>query len=316
MGPIIGILTEPLGTELSTELGALEAHYNQTYIAASYVKFAESAGARVVPLHFDATDAELQELFHQINGIIFPGGGTNIFATPGNRFREAARLLFNLALEANGRGDHFPVHGTCLGFQLLHVLAAEDDDVMCRGCFATEGTPLPLNFTDEAKSSKLFSAMSAPLFNALSTQNITENSHSSGVTPDTYKKSSKLQSFFKILSTNEDYRGREFVSTVEARQYPFTASQWHPEKNNFEWGKIGRLGSKAIPHSADAVLVSQYMANDFVGRARLSSHRFTSADAEALALIYNRQPVADPQGYFAQVYLWNKSDQRTLPVMV
>merc|ERR1711879_233907 len=109
----------------------------------------------------------------------------------------------------------------------------------------------------------------------MGTQNITENSHHSGVKPTVYE-AGKLKDFFQVLSTNVDSRGRPFVSTVEARHYPISATQWHPEKNNFEWGKIGKLGYEAIPHSPEAVLLSQYMANDFVSRARQNSKRFIS----------------------------------------
>lgn len=306
--PIIGVFTEPHGVELS-KLG--DNHYNQTYIAASYVRFAESAGARVVPVHFDASDDDLKTLFGQINGLIFPGGGTSF--SKGTRFREAAQLLLNLALAANDRGDPFPIHGTCLGFQLLHSLVADDESVLCVRCYKTEGTPLPLNFTTDARKSKLFSEMSPALYKALGTDKITENSHSSGVNSSAYSKSKKLADFFEVLSTNEDTDANEFVSTVEAKHYPISASQWHPEKNNFEWGKIGKTyGYEAIPHSADAVLLSQYMANDFVNRARHSEHRFKTTEDESRALIYNVPAVPDPQGYFAEVYLWQDREGKRI----
>jgi len=192
----------------------------------------------------------------------------------------------------------------------LHLLVAEDDDVLCRACFDTEGTPLPLNFTHEANTSHLFSAMASPLFNALATQKLTENSHRDGIAPEAYEKNMKLRDFFQVLSTNEDGHGRQFVSTIEARHFPISATQWHPEKNNFEWGKVGRLGFEAIPHSADAVLVSQYFANSFVGRARQNRHRFNSPKDEARALIYNYVSVPDPQGYFAEVYLWGATERK------
>jgi hypothetical protein len=35
---------------------------NTTYIAVSYVEFLESAGARVVPIHYDSSDGELKAL--------------------------------------------------------------------------------------------------------------------------------------------------------------------------------------------------------------------------------------------------------------
>jgi len=47
-------------------------------IAASYIKFIELAGGRVVPIPYDADTATLDKIFNGINGILFPGGGTEI----------------------------------------------------------------------------------------------------------------------------------------------------------------------------------------------------------------------------------------------
>ena len=41
---------------------------------------------------------------------------------------------------------------------------------------------------------------------------------------------------FHITSTNVDTQNRSFVSTIEAKDYPFYGVQYHPEKNNFEYG--------------------------------------------------------------------------------
>jgi len=274
---------------------------DRSYIAASYVKFVESAGARAVPLHFDATNDELAALFSQINGILIPGGGANIKEAKGNRFREAAEFLFNLALKANNDGNPFPIHATCLGFQLLSVIVARDDGILCDGCYRSY-SPLPLNLTAAARESKFFAGMDAGLLSAITIQNITANSHHSGVIPSEYESNLELRNFFQVLSTNTDSDGKPFVSTIEARRYPISATQWHPEKNNFEW-----TTSIDIPHSKEAVLVSQYVANLLVSRARWNSHVFRSLEAEKKALIYNYKPVADPQGYFTQIYLWESS---------
>ena len=52
-----------------------------SYIAASYIKWAESAGARVVPVHYDASQVEIVTLLGQINGLLFPGGGADLSNT-------------------------------------------------------------------------------------------------------------------------------------------------------------------------------------------------------------------------------------------
>ncbi len=49
-----------------------------------------------------------------------------------------------------------------------------------------------------------------------------------------------------------------------AAQYPVTATQWHPEKNAFEWAR-----DLDIPHDKGAIAVTQAVANfvvDEVGR--------------------------------------------------
>jgi len=91
----------------------------------------------------------------------------------------------------------------------------------------------------------------------------------------------------------------------QGKRYPVYSTQWHPEKNLFEWDLS--LGPDAIPHGADATAVSQSLADFFISEARKSAHTFASTEAEDAALIYNDTPIKDPDGYFEQVYLWNRT---------
>lgn len=56
LGPIIGILSHPS----DGASGRLNNAPNVSYIAASYVKFVESAGARVIPLFYNEPPDLLQ----------------------------------------------------------------------------------------------------------------------------------------------------------------------------------------------------------------------------------------------------------------
>ncbi len=67
--PIIGVFTQP-----STHPDA-PCNGDCLYLAASYVKYLESAGARVVPINYYAQNDELDVLFHSLNGFFFVGGG-------------------------------------------------------------------------------------------------------------------------------------------------------------------------------------------------------------------------------------------------
>lgn len=95
-------------------VGILTQRYDatQSYIAASYVKFVEGAGARAVPLHYDRWDAAtLQKVLASVNGVLLPGGGAEFAGA----YWDALQTIFTYATRANANGIHYPIWGTCLG---------------------------------------------------------------------------------------------------------------------------------------------------------------------------------------------------------
>uniref|UniRef100_A0A8C7WWD0 folate gamma-glutamyl hydrolase n=1 Tax=Oryzias sinensis TaxID=183150 RepID=A0A8C7WWD0_9TELE len=274
---------------LSQEL----SHPNQSsYIAASYVKFLESAGARVVPVLINQSPEDYQKLFLSINGILLPGGGVSITSSG---YQRAAEIFYRLALEANQMGDVFPVWGTCLGFEQLTYLTSGKVELSHTN---TSSAALPLNFTEDAKRSRMFSGFPAELMAALASEPLTVNAHQFSLAITTFQSDEALKNFYRVLSTNTD-GSTEFVSTFEAYDYPVYGTQWHPEKNVFEWTK------PFYPHSPSAVKTSFYMAEFFIGEARKSFHRFGSKEDEDKALIYNYSPVyTGTTSAFEQVYVF------------
>ncbi|XP_037613081.1 gamma-glutamyl hydrolase isoform X2 [Sebastes umbrosus] len=281
--PIIGVLAQEIRYPKA----------NQTsYIAASYVKFLESAGARVVPVMINQTLEEYKTLFNSINGILYPGGSASITSSG---YQRAAKVFYDLAIEANKRGDYFPVWGTCLGFEQLIYLTSGNTLLTFTN---TSGVPLPLNFTNDTKDSKMFKGFPDELMEDLASEPLTENSHKWSLAVLTHNTNEELKKFYKILSTNTDGE-TEFVSTVEAYDYPIYATQWHPEKNAFEWTR------PFIPHSPSAVKTTFYMAEFFVNEARKNFHRFESEEEERKALIYNYNPVyTGDRRVFEQIYFF------------
>ncbi|KAM8787192.1 gamma-glutamyl hydrolase isoform 2-T2 [Rhynchonycteris naso] len=85
--PIIGVLMQKCGSEEMKNLG-------KYYIAASYVKYLESAGARVVPVRSDLTNEEYEKLFQSINGVLFPGGSADLSESG---YARTAKIFYNLA---------------------------------------------------------------------------------------------------------------------------------------------------------------------------------------------------------------------------
>lgn len=68
--PVIGILAQPKWS----------MDKERTYIAASYVKWVEAAGARVVPIPYNVSHKAAEELLSQINGKL--EGSVNSFISP------------------------------------------------------------------------------------------------------------------------------------------------------------------------------------------------------------------------------------------
>uniref|UniRef100_A0A3Q3W8L1 folate gamma-glutamyl hydrolase n=1 Tax=Mola mola TaxID=94237 RepID=A0A3Q3W8L1_MOLML len=263
-----------------------------SYIAASYVKYLESAGARVVPVMINQTEEEYKTLFYAINGILYPGGGVSIISSG---YERTAKIFYELAIEANVRGDYFPVWGTCLGLEELTFLTSGQWLMTSTN---TDKLSLPLNFTKDAAASRMFKDFPPDLMKDLASEPLTANIHNWSLALSTYNKNEALRKFYKVLSTNTDGR-IEFVSTMEAYDYPFYATQWHPEKNAFEWKK------PFVSHTASAVKSTFYMSEFFVSEARKNTHGFQSQEEENKALIYQYSPVyMGSAGSFEQIYFF------------
>lgn len=281
--PIIGVFAHP-------------ATSNGDYLAASYVKWVESAGGRVVPIPYNAPIEYLSSIVPQFNGILFPGGAAEL--------NDQATFIVRLAIALNDKGTHFPIWGTCLGLEWLLQITADDIEILDHG-FDAGNISLPLNFTDEARSSRIFGSMSADVYNWLATKPLTMNSHENGITTKHFAQSRKVSSFYKALATNVDRNGVEFISAFEAYNYPIYGVQFHPEKSMFEFGeKDSGTPHEVINHSFEAISASQYFANFFVNEARKNDQKFHDPHEERAALIYNYRTYTVKSPKFVETYLF------------
>jgi gamma-glutamyl hydrolase len=301
--PVIGVFSQDTDTvtasstiapDVKAELSAF-----RYLIPASYVKWIGQAGGRVLPILLDQPAAYYDEVFAQTNGILFPGGNQGI--DPSDIYTEEGEIIWKLAKRANDRGDYYPIWGTCLGFEELAVLETGNGDVISLDVTATN-LALPLQLTPGARQSRLFRSFPPTLMRALQSQNLTFNSHDHGLLVSEYESTSALSTFFAMLSFNETAAGQFFVSTMEARQYPFYGTQWHPEKNNFEWSENADYSN--IPHSPNAILASQATARFLLDEARKSRHVFPEARRDAL--IYSAPVVytGKDDWIYEQVYVF------------
>jgi len=306
--PVIGVFSQDTSTitnsstidpAVKTELSAY-----RYVIPASYVKWIGQAGGRVLPILLDQPPGYYEAVFAKTNGLLFPGGNQGI--DPSDIYTEEGEQLWNLAKAANDRGDYYPIWGTCLGFEELSVLETGDGQVISLDVVATN-LPLPLQLTPQAAKSRLLSSFPPGLLDALATEAIAFNSHDHGLLVSEYETNNVLHAFFDLLSYNEAPAGQVFVSTVEARDYPFYGTQWHPEKNNFEWSQNADYSN--LNHSPDAVLASQATAGFFLSEARKSEHIFPEEERDSL--VYSAPLVYSGRNdwIYEQVYLFCRVDE-------
>ncbi|PPD79034.1 hypothetical protein GOBAR_DD24039 [Gossypium barbadense] len=269
--PVIGILSHPVGG----------ASGGRSYIVASYVKFVEAAGGRVIPLIYNEPEEILFQKLELVNGVLLPGGRSK-----SGLYYDIAEKIFKKVIEKNDRGDHFPLYAICLGFELLTMIISEEQ------YFKGAKPLLPfmvypfiisnLSISSKNESVPHFYSLIVILFCQISSKFAAKAWHRSpshakplcefhgsfhlyfklvarwGISPEKLQNTPNLSRFFKILTTSTDKNNKVYVSTAQAHRYPVTAFQWHPEKNAFE------SGLSMIPHSDDAIEVTQHVANFFI----------------------------------------------------
>eukprot|EP00897_Mesotaenium_endlicherianum_P009655 jgi/Mesen1/8718/ME000052S08148 len=269
--PLIGILSQPgdgNGQEVwrRNHPGASSTPANVSFIAASYVKFVEAGGARAVPIIYN----------------------------------ESPEKIAQMAMDANNAGDYFPVQATCLGMEMVTMTISKKGRKIFDRFSAKR--PSTLHFAGPwAKNRNMFEWMSPALLDKLTRYDLTMENHVWGLSPEAFAASKELSDFFNVLTTSIDDNGKVYVSSMEAKQYPITSLQWHPEKNAFEWGL------SVIPHTADAVAITQTAAGFFVNEARKSWHKPRSRQEENELLIYNFNPVFSGKagmGKYEQAYVF------------
>lgn len=285
--PIIGVLSLPIHPYENFNVSGT------TYIASSYVKYLEMSGARVVPIRIDHSYAELDDLFGKLNGILFTGGTADFWVNSSSTpvlspdYGAKGCYLFNKVLKSNDDGNFFPLWGTCMGFELLHICA--NNQFATLGNFHGKPPYTQVSqFLPAANTSIIFNtldpAWSKRVMKNMETKNVTVLNHNHGISPDTYAQFPQLSGMYNVLSHMKDRSGSTFVGMIEGIKYPIFGSQFHPEKNDFEWN------SAAFPHSYDAVETTIFLSNFFVSQCRKNFNVFPQNELTP-QLIYNWPPI-------------------------
>lgn len=220
---IIGIITVPLspGKKYFKVCG-------DSYISSAHINWLEDIGLNILPIPYTTKNHE--NYFKKINGLYFPSGGA--FASTQNEYYQCCKKFFQLAINANNNGNYFPIWGGCMGMQQMMIIAEGTDNIdnLLENFDSYDNLYLPLIFTDEALESKLLKDADKDYIIYLMSNEISLNNHKLGLSPEKFKKCKLLDNTFNIISYNYDRQGKKFISTIEAKNYPFYGVQWHPER--------------------------------------------------------------------------------------
>ncbi|XP_019194683.1 PREDICTED: gamma-glutamyl hydrolase 2-like isoform X2 [Ipomoea nil] len=288
--PVIGIVSHP-GDGAS---GRISNATGVSYIAASNVKFVESAGARVIPLIYNEPTETLIKKLNLVNGVVFPGGSFEK-----GEYLEALKEILQKVLEKNDGGDNFPLLAINLGFQLLTIIVSEDNIILEKFSASNQASTLQVVEGLNVEGT-LFQRFPYELLRKVGEECLVMQNHKWGISPESFQADADLSNFFNVLTTSLDKDNKVYVSTIQGKKYPVVAVQWAPERNAFEWAL------SEIPHSEDAILVSQSVANYFVSEARKSSNVPNEPDVrDNLIYNYNTSYSGKDGSGFVEVYIFS-----------
>lgn len=104
-----------------------------------------------------------------------------------------------------------------------------------------------------------------------------------------------LHKFYRIIGTNLDKNGLEYVTAVEAYNYPIYAFMSHQEKAIFQWSPKYNFSRSPL-----AIRLGQSFMNFFVGECCKNDHHFANVEEENASLIENySSKFTAPLGYIA-----------------
>ena len=284
--PVIGVYTMPANQSLyrSKQFDLIQG---------AYVSWLEQAGARVVPVPYAATQDELRQIFAQVNGLLFTGGMLDlnvrvpVSGTPYgyNIYTKNAQYLIGLAVEANIKGDYFPVWGTCQGIELMLYIAngldlsilqrLENNQNVTRSGHLFANSTLLRGLSDGLQH---YLQHEQPLFYYNELATYPEKFHAS-----------QASKFYGITGLSKNGSSAQagavsYIAAIEAKDYPFFGVQFHPEIQQFNFHFHS-------DKSREAFQISQHLAQTFVDLCKKSTHRYASAQELQLSLVNNVSPL-------------------------
>lgn len=265
--PVVGIIGQYGTDSLSKQYPSPTKYY--TYVAGSYVDWVGISGAMPLLIPFDLPRSTLTYLLEHTDAFLIPGGGTPLEDGKGgpSDFQETVNFVLEWAKQKNDNGTYYPVWGTCNGFESLmvywantsYVLTCEFDDLLRDHAVIKNTTNFP--------NSKFWNSLNKSDMDYVFDNGYVFYDHNCGVSREDFFKYSKLDQNAMITAVSFNDKNVEFIAMAEDRKYPFFATQWHPEKNQFERGPLNEWLDK----STTTIKFLSEVIQELVDRVRSTS---------------------------------------------
>lgn len=257
----------------------------------AYVKWMETAGARVVPLIMGEMVETTFAKMSKMNGILFPGGDGDyyLFGQP----------IYDEILKRNDEGEFYPAWGTCLGIEALAQWASDEgEDVL--GSFEALHVALPLEFLEDPSDTKMFSSLGQSAF-LFETTAMTTNIHSYAVDPSKFETDKGLKSMFKPTSVSYTTDGQNlaFTATMESEKYPIFGTQFHPESTMSMF-----YDDSNVNHSWESIKMNRHFLDYFMTLARQNTNTFGDFSETQKYIVQNYDMIVTDSHYEA-VYVFD-----------
>ena len=306
----IGVLTQPMLDEISKYFGGK----NYSHTGESYHKYVESSGATSVVIPHDMPFDIMKEILDQLHGICLPGGGGEVWFCDRNtkkinEYGEKILQIYDYVISENKNKRPFFLFGICLGLQEIVFAATKDVDCITRP-YGNHYKPNSMDFfeSDSLQKSRFFSKDKTKIdeYIKVYTGKNTYYEQNEGITPENFTKYKELTDNFNLIATNITPKGIKTVTIIEHKLYPIFATQWHPEKGQWErrsdyFQNLSRDSSKL---NADTSLIQNMIAY------MRSMKQYSVSDFEAQSTIlknylaYNFIPY--PIGsYYEKIFIVN-----------
>lgn len=241
--PIIAILGQP-----NSKMDIRYFHPNLTTLSLpqSYFQWVEQAGAHGIFLPYDLPIKQFKNILSQVQGVLLPGGGNDlVFPNMTISFyQKRTHEILEFAKSQNEAGVYYPVYATCLGFQsmVLSLMGNHPEDLSCD--FNDTHAHHPVEVTEDFEKSEIWYSLGQKESRTVFQKGNLVYDHSCGYHSEKIIKNPRFTDVMYLTGTSRDKDDQSFAAIIEHKDYPFFASQFHPEKNQFE-----RLTN--VPHPKD-----------------------------------------------------------------